>query len=289
MKRIAILLTVYNRKEKTIQCLRNIQNQEIPSDIKYDIYIVDGGSTDNTVATIKELFPSVHIKIVEGLYWNRGMIEAWKMAALQSSANYIYDYYLWLNDDTFIYPKAFVSLLEISKQKNDQAIITGSTVDTKTKSILTYGGRDKTGHIPLPSKDDTPTSVVMINGNIVLIPDYVYKKNGMLDPYFTHARGDFDYGLRASKVGIEMWQVGHPLGECDLHERIDSWCDPTIPFKKRWSLMHNPNGMPPNEIFYLENKHYGFFTALMHFFTIHIRCIFPMLWIKLGKAKLKNE
>lgn len=286
MIRIAILLTVYNRKEKTIQCLRNIQNQDITPNIKYDIYIVDGGSTDNTVDTIKKLFPAIHIKVVEGLYWNRGMIEAWKMAVSHNSSHSVYNYYLWLNDDTFIYPKTISSLLEISKQKNDQAIITGCTVDTKTKSKLTYGGRDKTGHIPLPSKDDTPTSVVMINGNIVLIPDYVYKKNGMLDPYFTHARGDFDYGLRASKVGIEMWQVGHPLGECDLHERIDSWCDPTIPFKKRWSLMHKPNGMPPKEIFHLEYRHYGLFTAIKHYITVHIRCLLPNLWIRMGKAKL---
>lgn len=48
----------------------------------------------------------------------------------------------------------------------------------------------------------------------------------MLDNYFTHARGDFDYGLRARAIGVEIWQVCHPLGECDLKKenvRLHNW------------------------------------------------------------------
>lgn len=86
--------------------------------------------------------------------------------------------------------------------------------------------------------------------------------------------------MRARKIGIELWQVGHPLGECDLHEHIDAWCDPEIPLKRRWKLMHRPNGMPPMEIFHLENQHYGLRTAIFHFITIHLRCLFPNIWIK---------
>ena len=51
-----------------------------------------------------------------------------------------YDYYLWLNDDTFIYVDCITSLLKVSEQMHDNAIVTGSCVDTKTKCKLTYGG-----------------------------------------------------------------------------------------------------------------------------------------------------
>lgn len=273
MKTIAILLTVFNRKEKTIQCLHNIKAQQLPTDIQTNIYIVDGGSTDGTVETVKKNFPEVHIKTANGLFWNRGMIEAWKMAGNS------YDYYLWLNDDTFIHKDCISTLLYVSTQKRDKAIIMGSTTDTQGNGILTYGGRDETGKVAQPS-DDGPVPVVMMNGNIVLVPQVVYRQLGTLDPYFTHARGDFDYGLRARKAGIAMWQAGHPLGECDLHERIDAWCDPEIPLGKRWKLMHRPNGMPPKEIFYLERRHYGLGIALFHYCTIHARCLFPSIWIK---------
>ena len=80
MNHIAILLTVFNRKEKTIKCLHNITAQSLPADTKLDIYIVDGGSTDGTVESVKTQFPHVNIKTVDGVFWNRGMIEAWKMA-----------------------------------------------------------------------------------------------------------------------------------------------------------------------------------------------------------------
>lgn len=273
MNHIAILLTVFNRKEKTIKCLRNITAQSLPADTKFDIYIVDGGSTDGTVESVKTQFPHVNIKTVDGVFWNRGMIEAWKMAEEKKRNGCNYDYYLWLNDDTFIYKDCIASLLRVSLLKKNRTIVLGSTVDTQTRSKLTYGGRDKTGKVARPSSDDSPVPVIMMNGNIVLVPHSVYKKLGTLDPYYTHARGDFDYGLRARKAGIELWQVGHPLGECDAHEHIDAWCDPEIPLKKRWKLMYRPNGMPPMEIFHLENRHYGFCIALKHYFTIHLRCM----------------
>ena len=288
MNHIAILLTVFNRKEKTIKCLRNITAQSLPADTKFDIYIVDGGSTDGTVESVKTQFPHVNIKTVDGVFWNRGMIEAWKMAEEKKRNGCNYDYYLWLNDDTFIYKDCIASLLRVSLLKKNRTIVLGSTVDTQTRSKLTYGGRDKTGKVARPSSDDSPVPVIMMNGNIVLVPHSVYKKLGTLDPYYTHARGDFDYGLRARKAGIDLWQVGHPLGECDAHEHIDAWCDPEIPLKKRWKLMYRPNGMPPMEIFHLENRHYGFCIALKHYFTIHLRCIWPNLWIKAGKANINK-
>lgn len=286
MNYIAILLTVFNRKNETLLCLANIYEQILPDNIHVKIYLTNDGCTDGTPEAVREAYPEVHIIKGDGaLYWNRGMHKAWETAARERE----YDYFLWLNDDTFIYKDCISSLLNVANLKKDKIIVLGSTVDTHKHSKLTYGGRDATGNVAQPSNDDSPVPVVMMNGNIVLIPRYVYKKLGTLDPYFTHARGDFDYGLRARKVGIELWQAGHPLGECDLHERIDAWCDPKIPLKKRWKLMHRPNGMPPMEIFHLEKRHYGFGTAIKHYFTIHLRCLWPSLWIVAGKAKMANN
>ena len=141
MNHIAILLTVFNRKEKTIKCLRNITAQSLPADTKFDIYIVDGGSTDGTVESVKTQFPHVNIKTVDGVFWNRGMIEAWKMAEEKKRNGCNYDYYLWLNDDTFIYKDCIASLLRVSLLKKNRTIVLGSTVDTQTRSKLTYGGR----------------------------------------------------------------------------------------------------------------------------------------------------
>lgn len=280
-KVVAILITVYNRKEKTCECLNRIKEQQGLSHISTDIYIIDGGSTDGTTELIKSDYPQVHFKVIEGVYWNRGMWHAWHWAS--SIRNY--DYYLWLNDDTFIKDDCIASLLEASLRKNDQAIIVGASVDSRTQSVITYGGRVGKGLV-IPCGEFS--EVERFNGNIVLVPDFVFRTLGNLDYYFTHSKGDIDYGKRARKAGIEIWQVGKPLGICDVHPRIDKWCDPDIPFSKRWKLLNMPNGMPPNETFHLDKRHEGWCTAIVHYCTTILHCIFPSIWIALGKTKISQ-
>ncbi len=271
-KEIAALLTVYNRKEKTLDCLSRLFNQNIPDGYELDVFVTNDGCTDGTPEIVKEQFPQVHIVQGTGnLYWNRGMYVAWEAASKTKD----YDYYLWLNDDTHLFDDAIEKLIKHSYDQQDKSIIVGATVDSKTRTKMTYGGRIN-GVVPKP--DGLLTEVEHFNGNIVLIPQSVYKLLGNLDWYFTHSKGDFDYGMRAHKYGIKIFQIGEPLGECDEHEILDTWCNPDIPLKKRWNMLHRPNGMPPKEIFHLENRHKGLLVASFHYFTVYLRCLFPKVW-----------
>ena len=280
MKYIATLLTVHNRKEKTLACLGNLYKQLPIRGYQTDVYLTDDGCTDGTSEAVKAKFPQVHIIKGDGnLFWNRGMYAAWKAAA----ETWDYDFYLWLNDDTFAYPDMLESLLEASASKGDKAIIIGAT-QSSDRARVTYGGRSRNGKIPPPG--GTLTEVTHFNGNIVLIPRYVYHILGNLDYYFTHSKGDFDYGMRAGKKGIRMYQAGRVLGECELHESIDRWCNPKIPFKQRWKALHRPNGMPPKETFHLEKRHCGIAVAAFHYCTIHLRCLFPCVWTITNKTHL---
>ena len=74
MKHIAVLMTVYNRREKTLKCLRNLFNQRIPTDFSLDVYLTNDGCKDGTPEALRSEFPQV--RIIEGdgsLFWNRGM------------------------------------------------------------------------------------------------------------------------------------------------------------------------------------------------------------------------
>lgn len=273
MQTIAILLTVFNRKEKTVKCLQHLNIQLPLQGYKTDIYLTDDGCTDGTPKAISQQFPQVHIIHGNGnLFWNRGMYTAWQEAAKKD-----YDFYLWLNDDTFVYPNMLSTLLQAALNKKNKAIIVGAT-QSASKQFATYGGRLSDGKIPIPNGILTP--IHHFNGNIVLIPRYVFQKLGNLDYFFTHSKGDFDYGLRANKAGIEMFQAGYFLGECEQHESLDKWCNPEVNFKQRWKILHHPNGMPPKETFHLEKRHIGLYTAIFHYFIIYLRCIIPQLWIK---------
>ena len=275
MIKTAIILTVHNRRDITLQGLRSL-HQSIETSKKhsaFDIYMTDDECSDGTGEAVASEFPKV--KIIKGngnLYWCGGMRKAWQ-EAIDSGTEY--DYFMWFNDDTCLYINALEELLNASSEKKDQCIIIGSTQNTEHTAI-TYGGYTKerkyvipNGHLQL---------VHHFNGNIVLIPRHVYQILGNLDDYFTHSNGDIDYGLRANEAGISSFIVGDYLGDCNRHDSLDKWCNPCVPFKERWTALHKPNGMPPKEKFYLQRKHQNIFVASFHFFTIYLRCLIPQLW-----------
>ena len=158
---------------------------------------------------------------------------------------------------------------------NDIAIIVGPT-QTSDHSMKSYGGVFR-NDIPAPVNGDE-VKCDTFNGNIVLVPRNVYKKLGNLDYYYRHSSGDTDYGRNATKNGVSIIQVGKYLGECDLHTKIADWCDPNMPIGKRIDALLKPTGMPPHEQFHYDKKYNGNHIAIIHYFTIWLRCIFPKLW-----------
>ena len=273
LKNIAALLTCHNRREKTLLCLKNLYDCRLPEGFLLDVFLVDDGSTDGTSDAVRDRFPSVNIISGAGdLFWNRGMHLAWTEAAKKD-----YDYYLWINDDTFLYPNAISELIECSKQENDQKICCGSTCAVSDKNKITYGGRiTKKGKELIPNGQRQKCDY--FNGNLVLIPKSVYALLGPNDPHYRHAVGDYEYGLRAARNGIESVVAPYVSGECDEHESLSGWCNPQVPMLKRLKLLYSPLGNHPIEFFRFENMHYGLRSACFHFITNHLRAICPYMW-----------
>ena len=115
--KFAILITVFNRKEKTLKCLDSVMDSLMLATIKPDIsvFLTDDGSTDGTSMAIREKMYPFPINILQGdgsLYWNGGMIKSWK-AAIDSGEEF--DGFLWLNNDTEILPGFWDELQEADK------------------------------------------------------------------------------------------------------------------------------------------------------------------------------
>lgn len=223
-KRIAALLTCYNRKQKTLACLEALFKQELPAEVDITAYLVDDASTDGTAEAVQQTYPRVKIFYGNGnLFWNGGMHLAFSKASEDDP-----EYYLWLNDDTILFPAALNTLLKTSqslaKNGEENAIVAGSTRDPETGQT-TYGGVVRNNPIhPFrfgliePSKD--PQSCDTMHGNCVLIPRRVFQKVGNLDPAFYHYVGDWDYGLRARKKGCSIWITPDHLGTCSLNPQV---------------------------------------------------------------------
>ena len=269
---IAVLITCHNRKLKTLQCLKNLYAQQgINLLFKLDIYLVDDNSTDGTFNEINLIYPNVNLIKGNGyLYWNRGMHLAWKTAVATKE----YDYYLWLNDDTFLYENAINDLL-LKQSKNE--IICGTT-RSAISDFATYGGYNNPNKkILFPNGKFQ--SVDYCNGNFVLIPNAVFKIVGNLDPFFHHAIGDFDYTLRAKKFGVKLYVAPNFIGTCESHSSEPRWRSTSEKLTNRLRLLYAPtSGCHPFQYFVFDKRHNGFFLASLHFMSIHLRAVIPKLW-----------
>lgn len=271
MKRIAVLMTVHNRRKKTLRCLECLYANIVPEGYGVEVYMTDDGCTDGTPEAVKERFADVYIIKGDGnLYWNRGMWIAWNEAAKKT-----FDFYLWLNDDTFIYSDVLATMIGLSNNYDDNAIVVGATENAE-RTEMTYGGYVE-GLRQKPQ--GRPIEVEYFNGNVVLIPRTVFQKLGNLDYYFRHSKGDFDYGVRARKARIKMIQAPLSAGICEHHLEMAEWCNPDIAFYYRWKALIKPNGMPPKEVFYFCKKQYGIAKACVHTCSVILRCMFPKLYL----------
>lgn len=273
MNKIAILLTCFNRKYKTIECLNALYQFELD----FDVFLVDDGSTDGTSEAVKRQFPNVNIISGSGnLFWSRGMRLAWEIAS-----KYHYDFYIWLNNDVYLYPNAFQELLECSEIHNNKAIISG-IIESESGEII-YGGFTGSGEII--SANNTLNPIQNLNGNAVLVSKHVFAKIGLFDDVFHHDLGDVDYGLRAISAGIKVLstRVAIAKGEKNLicRERLDN---STV--SKRFKRLYSPLGSSPSINFYFRKKHKSILNAVVYYLFQHFLNIIPD---SLNRLLFKNK
>lgn len=276
--KIATLITCHNRKDKTLTCLAVLFKNTLPEDYSLDVFLVDDGSSDGTAEAVRNNYQQV--KLIQGdgnLYWNRGMHTAWKVATESND----YDYYLWLNDDTFIFQNTLEMMLLSAESTSNQAIIVAASCSNVTGK-LTYSGFLSNGELIMPTTEFVQAHT--FHGNCVLIPKYVFQKVGNLDPLFHHAIGDMDYGLRAIKLGIKSLIAPGFLANCEAHDTLPQWCLASVTLMNRIKSLYSPLGNnQPYYYFRFALRHFGLLIALKHLCSMHLRVFFPALWKKLKR------
>ena len=275
----AVLLTVFNRRDITIQGLKSLYSSlsKMPETYVFDIYMVDDGCNDGTSEAVFQQFPDVHIIKGSGhLYWCRGMNLAWHSA----TNNKEYDFYLWFNDDSLLYDESILHLFEIERKFNNQVIACGAFEDEN--HAISYGVKDKhTRLIPIGSEQD----VYYMNGNLVLIPRSVFSSVGYLDEIFTHGQGDYDYGLRALKKGFKIIPSEKYVGMASRHDKESRvYFEPGIPLCKRFNLLYSIKNSPI-PIFKFHLRHRGLVFATYKFIRINIATLFPSFYHYLRREK----
>lgn len=286
---VAVLITCFNRKEKTLACIKDIYAQEKVEKCTIDIYIVDGGSTDGTPKAIKETYPDVKLKVCQNLYWAGGMREAWKEASQHKD----YDFFWLLNDDTHIYSKCLNELIKADQYclsaYNIHGIYIGST-ENISKNRQTYGGRKLYEWGKLSNYMITPTigkyqNCDLGNANIMLVHREVYHKIGGFDTVYTHGIADYDYTLKAKQANIPVLIAPSYLGTCE-DDHQNSW-NYKAPIRQRIKFLFSPKGFAYKEYLYYIRKFFPKYY-LSEAGKLWIRTLCPWLWNKLKKIQNAN-
>jgi len=270
MKRIAALLTCFNRRTLTLSCIAALFGQRLPEGWTLSVVLVDDGSTDGTSQAVADRFPQVRLIRGDGrLYWNGGMRAA--MAAAVNGPGGAPDVLLWVNDDLELVDDALSRLIEVGlqvkAQKGREPIVVGSVYSRRAQK-QSYGAVE----FPYAIKRVTPRFVFSadrvlpaqsMNGNLVAIFRGAWEAVGELDPIYTHTMGDFDYGLRARRHGVPVVVAPGYVGFSERNAAANTYLDAAADLRTRWRNVTGPKGRPLLAWWIYTWRHAGLLAPLL--------------------------
>lgn len=259
--KIVYILTCFNRKEKTIRCIKSLPSLEDSR-----LVVVDDCSTDGTIEELRKI--DMDIDIIEGtgnLYWNRGMYKGIEFAKKKYDEAEIY---ALINDDVVFYPNIFSEMIQ---KVNSGEVVVGSTCNDNGE--LSYGGIKyyKKTKYQMVGPHNNKILCDTFNANCVLIPRDILNMVGNLDPYYTHSMGDFDLGFQISGRNFPIRVFEEFVGICNDNVIENTWRDKNIPIRKRIELKENPKGLPRKEWFHYLYKNFGLSVAVIKSITPYVR------------------
>lgn len=221
---IAVLLTCFNRKEKTLACLRSLYetHKECQSPIEVEVFLTDDGSSDGTSEAVSSLSPFFPLTLLKGdgsLFWNGGMNNSWRAAIKKGG----FDGYLWLNDDCVVLKEFWEDLVRADEYSiatyGKRGIYVGSTCEPD-RETFSYGGFNYINKWTLKDELIHPDGKSFqecqcAHGNITYVSHEVVESRGVLCDEYHHGGGDHDYTYLAYCIGKPVLIMPHYAAVCE--------------------------------------------------------------------------
>ena len=203
---VFVVIPVFNRLKFTLSCLGCLRAQTYPA---LRIIVVDGGSTDGTVATLRCEHPEVEVLEGERELWWAGAMHLGIERVLAESRNDA-DMLLMMNNDTSIEPSYVETLVRVSRETG--AAVGGLIVDSHDPSRVldagefidwqTYSFPVKTSVKPGETLCDR---VDVLPGRGSLVPLRMIRVSGNLDcKAFPHYIADYEFFARLRRHGFPL-------------------------------------------------------------------------------------
>lgn len=209
---VAIVILSYNNVADTLECIGSLEKL---AGGPYHIYLVDNGSTDNTLEQVRTLFPQVEILALGSNFgvpigFNKGIIKA-----LQDG----YSYVLILNNDTVSDEAMVTELLKVAQQHHDCAMVMPRIFYYPPREgpltradVWADGGYFRKFPPAILLKDDrknidfeSPRKIEYAPACGLLIHRQTFENIGLFDEGFFFFYEDWDYSERLRKAGLNIW------------------------------------------------------------------------------------
>ena len=206
--RVAGVVLNYNGREVTLQALASLTAVDYP---RFDLAVVDNGSSDGSSEAIRAAFPSVEVLRTErnlGPAGGANLGIRWALAAG-------YDYVLILNNDIEVDP-AFVRELVAAAERHPSIGIVGPKAfyHAERDRIWSAGGRlsfreaitrERGQRQPDRGQFDHDAEVDYVNGCAMLVKREVFERAGLWDPVYQLCVEDADFCVRARRLGYKCF------------------------------------------------------------------------------------
>lgn len=224
---IVVLILTYKQREKTLACLAELSNN---NNIPFQVLVWDNGSQDDTLAAVKQQFPTVltHYSDV-----NLGVAGGRNAAAQIAIHEFGATHILFLDNDILVEPEFVSALYEPFKTDIQLGQTQSKLRFMHDRGLINDGGGARISFVfwqvtpigfgePDRGQYDEPHRCISCGGAMMVRSDLFQQLNGF-DPLFgPFGPEDLDFSLRLQNAGYKAMyipkavgyhQVSHTFGE----------------------------------------------------------------------------
>jgi GT2 family glycosyltransferase len=209
--KVFIIVLNWNGKHDTMECLKSIHKINYPN---FNVIVVDNGSSDDSVETIRDNFPEVTVIETGNNFGYAGGNNIGIRYALTKDVDYI----LLLNNDTIIDSQLLNKFMEVATTTPDAGIFGAKIYYYSEPEKIWYAGAkwvdksSKFDHLGQGNIDDgksfnTITETDYACGCAILIKADVLNKIGLLEEKYFLTFEETDLCFRARKAGFRSYFV----------------------------------------------------------------------------------
>ena len=206
LRSVNLFVLNWNGRDLTLDCLSSLAKATYPN---LKVYIIDNGSSDNSVTAIRNQFPDYEIiELPENYGFSRGNNAGFELVKQKA------DYTIFLNNDTIVDPNFVEPLINAMESNSTVKQSTPKIFYADNLDYIWFGGGKVSlwagwiRHLGIRQKDSMQFSfnrnVDYATGCCVCMRTVDFESIGMFDESFLMYGEDVDLSLRFRKQGGQI-------------------------------------------------------------------------------------